>query len=49
MANYKTLYSGPEYVLHFKYSEVLNVTFIAMMYGLAMPILFPIACLNLFN
>lgn len=42
------LYSGPEYVVHFKYSSVFVVTFVTMMYGVGMPILFPIACLNYF-
>lgn len=37
------LYSGPEYELHLKYSTLLNFTFVTMMYGLGLPILFPIA------
>ena len=36
-------------MIHFKYSGILNVTFVAMMYGLGMPILFPIAAFNFFN
>lgn len=42
------LYSGPEYIIHFKYSALLNVTFVTMMYGLGLPILFPIAALSYF-
>lgn len=40
---YVNLYSGPVFFIHFKYSSILNITFVTMMYGLGMPILFPIA------
>lgn len=46
--SYIDLYVGPDYVIHFKYSQILNVTFVTMMYGLGMPILFPIAGLSYF-
>lgn len=49
MAQYKDLYSGAEYVIHFKYAGVLNIVFITMMYGIGMPILFPLAAFNFFN
>ena len=49
MALYKALYSGPNYVIHFKYSGILNITFITMMYGAGLPILFPLAAFNFFN
>jgi len=49
MALYKALYSGPAYVIHFKYSGILNITFITMMYGAGLPILFPLAAFNFFN
>jgi len=42
------LYSGPEYKIHFKYSAILNTTYVTMMYGVGMPILFPIAALSYF-
>lgn len=29
--------------MHFKYSAILNITFVTFMYGLAIPLLFPIA------
>lgn len=32
-------------MIHFKYSAILNVVFVTFMYGLAMPLLFPIAFL----
>jgi hypothetical protein len=40
---YVNLYSGPEYMMHFKYAALLNVVFVTFMYGLAVPLLFPIA------
>jgi len=43
---YVKLYSGPEYLLHFKYSYLLNISFITFMFGAGMPILFPIALLS---
>ena len=44
---YINLYSGSKYLLHYRYSTILNVTFIAMMFGAGMPILFPIAAMSL--
>jgi hypothetical protein len=46
--SYVDLYSGSIFMLHFKYSAVLNITFITMMFGYGMPILFPIAALAFF-
>lgn len=37
------LYSGPDFIIHFKYSAILNVTYVTMFYGPGLPILFPIA------
>ena len=48
MAKYKSIYGGAEYLIHFKYSEFLNLTYITMMYGLGVPLLFPIAALYMF-
>ena len=42
------IYAGPEYIIHFKYSGILNVTFVTMLYGLGLPLLFPIALLSYF-
>jgi hypothetical protein len=33
MQTYIDVYSGPEYLIHFKYSGILNVTFVTLMYG----------------
>jgi len=49
MQCYKNVHQGVDYVIHFKYSAVLNVVYVTCMYGIGMPILFPIAALNLFN
>jgi hypothetical protein len=39
------LYSGPEYMMHFKYAGMLNIIFVTFMYGLAVPLLFPLSFL----
>lgn len=40
---YMDLYLGPVYYMHYKYSTVMNICFVTMMFGLGLPILFPIA------
>jgi len=42
---YVNLYSGPEYMMHAKYAVMLNVIFVTFMYGVAVPLLFPLAFL----
>lgn len=49
LAQYRDLYSGGEYVIHFKYSGILNITYLSCMYGIGMPILFPIAAFTFIN
>ena len=39
-------YTGPIYLMHYKYSTLLNIVFVTFMYGLGLPILFPIAALS---
>lgn len=46
MQIYIEMYSGPEYMIHFKYSGILNVCFVTFMYGFGMPVLFLIAAVN---
>lgn len=46
---YVDLYSGPEIEMYFKYSNVLNLTFVALTHGPALPLLFPLALLGIFN
>ena len=43
------VWGGGDYLIHFKYSAMLNVTFVTLMYGMGLPILFPIAAFNFFN
>ena len=43
---YISTYQGPIYFMHYKYSSILTVVYITMMYGFGMPILFPIAMLS---
>jgi hypothetical protein len=45
---YVEIYSGPVFFIHFKYSSILNITFVTMMYGIGIPVLFPIAAISLF-
>lgn len=37
------MYSGPEYRIYYQYSAILNVIFVTFMYGISLPLLFPIA------
>lgn len=46
---YKAVYTGKDWKIHFKYSDTLNITFLAMLYGLGMPIMFPMAALIISN
>jgi len=45
---YVELHSGPVFFIHYKYSAILNIVFVTMMYGMGIPVLFPIAALSLF-
>lgn len=42
---YKYFNSGSQYYIHFKYSDSLNITFVTLLYGLTIPMLFPIAAI----
>jgi len=48
MQRYIDIYSGPIYLIHFKYSGIMNITFITMMYGVGQPLLFLIAAVSFF-
>jgi hypothetical protein len=48
MQTYTDIYSGPDYLIHFKCSGIMNVAFVTMMYGIGQPILFFIAMLTYF-
>jgi hypothetical protein len=49
MHAYKEVYFGAEWPIHFKFSDALNITFLAMFYGIGMPIMFPMAAIILAN
>jgi hypothetical protein len=43
LQQYIEIYSGPVYFIHYKYSAVMNIIFVTFMYGLGIPLLFPLA------
>ena len=43
------LYAGPAYLMHFKYSSIMTQVFVSFMYGLFIPVLFPIAAFGILN
>jgi hypothetical protein len=45
---YINKWAGPQFFIHYKYSAILNITFITMCFGISMPILFPVAAASLF-
>lgn len=46
---YIQLYAGPVYLMHFKYSSIMTQIYISFMYGLFIPVLFPIAAFGILN
>lgn len=49
MAKFKLRHSGADYIIHFKFANVLNVVYVTLMYGVGLPALFPVAAINLLN
>lgn len=49
LQQYVNLYSGPVYLMHFKYSSILVQVYVSFMYGMVIPMLFPIALFGIFN
>eukprot|EP00347_Sterkiella_histriomuscorum_P023421 403334704 len=45
---YVDIYSGPDYMIHLRFSTILNLTFVCFMYGTALPLLYPIALWSFF-
>ena len=43
---YINLYSGPTFKLDYRYARAMCLIYITMMYGVGLPILFPIAFLS---
>lgn len=48
MNNYKLMYMGFDFWIHVQYATMMNITFTTLMYGLAMPILFPLGALAIY-
>ena len=46
---YKAVYTGKDMPIHFIYSNLLNITFLAMLYGLGMPIMLFMASIIIMN
>lgn len=49
LQQYVNLYSGPAHAMHFKYATLMNTVYVTFMFGVALPILFPIAAFTFFN
>lgn len=45
---YLDLYTGPDHIVHYKYSQVLTVLYVTMLYGIGLPMLFPVSVASLF-
>lgn len=45
---YVDMYSGPDYMIHLRFSTIMNLTFVCFMYGTALPLLYPIALWSFF-
>jgi hypothetical protein len=48
MMAYKKIWLGGEYIMHIKNAGLLLVVFVTCMYGVGMPLLFPVAAVNFF-
>jgi len=44
---YLDAWCGPVYEMHFKYAAIMNIVFITLMFGIGLPILYPLAVLAL--
>lgn len=42
-------YCGPDVSIHFRYASILNDVWVAFTHGIAIPALFPICLLSIFN
>lgn len=46
---YVNTYAGPVHLMHFKYATAINTIYTCFMYGLALPLMFPIGALTFIN
>lgn len=44
---YIEIHVGGIYYMHFKYSAIMNICFVTLMYGFGMPVLYPVAVVSL--
>lgn len=44
---YLDTWMGPPYEMHFKYAAIMNIVYITLMFGIGLPLLFPLAVLAL--
>jgi len=49
MAAYKATYVGPDFEVHYMYSNALTITYTAFLFGIQMPLLFPMAAFCMMN
>lgn len=49
LTQFINIYAGPLYLMHFKYSSIMTQVYISFMYGLFIPVLFPIAAFGIMN
>ena len=47
--SFVSIYSGPTFELHWKYAYIINVVIVTLLYGPALPILFPICLASLIS
>jgi len=47
LQGYEDLYSGPEFLMHYKYSSIMNTVFMCFLFGPVMPLVFPVGLLAL--
>jgi len=45
---FESLYSGPNFLVHYKYSTMQNIVFVCFLFGPVMPLLFPVGLVSLF-
>lgn len=45
---YEDLYTGPEFILHLRFAQVLSMIYVCITYSSCLPILYPVAFLSLF-
>jgi hypothetical protein len=49
MFQYIKLYAGPDFALYSNYAKVLLILYVTFMYGILLPVMFPIAAIAIFN